>query len=137
FWFSDNVWGKVSADTIRDGWEMAHNGVAYMKSDLPGSGKLVHFHKTAADGQTVSAFEPQTKNTQPGDYYWLGDGFFNHAMDSTIYIFGYRIRNVPDGGIYPFDDVGVTLIALPKGSRPPFADQRQMDTPLFLKGSKG
>jgi hypothetical protein len=81
-------------------------------------------------------FEPHTPKTQRGDYYWLGDGFFNHATDSTIYIFAYRIKNVP-GGIYPFDDVGLSLIAIPKNSAPPYTDQRQLDTPFFLKNSKG
>lgn len=136
FWFSDNIIGKVNADTLQDDWQMAHNSVAYLKGGVPGKGKMeFYMHKDSA-GQTQSMFEPHTPLTQEGDYYWLGDGFFNHALDSTIYIFAYRIKNVP-GGIYPFDDVGVSLIALPKGSRPPFKDQRQMDTPFFMKDSKG
>jgi hypothetical protein len=81
-------------------------------------------------------FEAKTPKAAPGEYYWLGDGFFNHELDSTIYIFAYRIKNIP-GGIYPFDDVGLALIAIPKGSRPPFNDQRQMDVPFFYKDSKG
>ncbi|MHA4811653.1 DUF4185 domain-containing protein [Flavitalea flava] len=137
FWFSDDIWGRVSGDTLKGDWELAHNGVAFMKGDTPGKGKM-HFYKNVdKDGHVLSAFEPHTKNAKPGDYYWLGDGFFNHALDSTIYIFGYRIKNVPDGGIYPFEDVGVSLIAIPKGSKPPFTDQRQMDAPLFVADSKG
>ena len=41
------------------------------------------------------------------------------------------------GGIYPFDDVGLGLIAIPKGSRAPFTNQRQKDVPFFFKDSKG
>src|SRR5690606_40321526 len=43
---------------------------------------------------------------------------------------------VPDL-VYTYEDVGLALIALPKGSRPPFPDQRQLDVPFFLKDSKG
>ena len=136
FWFSDDIFGRISGDTLEGDWQMAHNSVAYMKGGTPGKDKMdFYVHKDSA-GRIASMFEPHTPMTQPGDYYWLGDGFFNHATDSTIYIFAYRIKNVP-GGIYPFDDVGVSLIALPKGSRPPFKGQRQMDTPFFLKDSKG
>ncbi|WP_210490276.1 hypothetical protein [Rufibacter aurantiacus] len=81
-------------------------------------------------------FEPHTPKAQPGDYYWLGAGFFNHQRASTIYIFAYRIKSLP-GGVYPFEDLGVSPVALPKGSWMPFANHGQMDTPLFLKDSNG
>ncbi|RYZ57234.1 MAG: DUF4185 domain-containing protein, partial [Chitinophagaceae bacterium] len=136
-WFSDNIWGKISGDTLADGWEMSNNCVAYLKGGEADSSQL-QFHRRYNDkGQTLSMFEPTTPNAKPGDYYWLGDGYFNHALDSTIYIFAYRIQNIPDGGIYPFDDVGLSLIAIPRGSRPPFTDQRQLDVPFFYKNSGG
>lgn len=136
FWFSDNIWGNISKDTLADDWEMSNNCVAYMKGDQPGTNKMEFHRRKNEKGETLSMFEAKTPNTLPGEYYWLGDGYFNHALDSTIYIFAYRIRNIP-GGIYPFDDVGLSLIALPKGSRPPFENQRQMDVPFFYKDSKG
>jgi sialate O-acetylesterase len=135
-WFSDDIWGKINDDTLANDWEMAHNCVAYLKGGAHDKNKIEFFSRRDAKGNTLSMFEPQTPNAVAGDYYWLGDGFFNHALDSTIYIFAYRIKNVP-GGIYPFDDVGLSLIAIPKNSRPPFKDQRQLDTPFFLKDSKG
>lgn len=136
FWFSDNIWGKVQADTLSDNWEMSNNCVAYLEGAAPDADKLTFYRRQDTGGKTLSMFVPNTPNTSAGDYYWLGDGFFNHALDSTIYIFAYRIKNVP-GGIYPFEDVGLSLIALPKGSRPPYNEQRQMDVPYFFKDSKG
>lgn len=136
FWFSDNIWGRVNSDTLSDGWEMSNNCVAYLAGGEPDPSRMTYFRKKNARGNTLSMFEPNTPATSTGDYYWLGDGFFNHAMDSTIYIFAYRIKNIP-GGIYPFDDVGLSLIALPKGSRPPFENHRQLDVPYFFKDSKG
>jgi hypothetical protein len=136
FWFSDCITGTIKADTLQQGWEMMHNSVAYMKGDNADPGNIqFHWRKDSA-GHPLSMFEPHTPKSAAGDYYWLGDGFFNHATDSTIYIFAYRIKNVP-GGIYPFDDVGLSLIAIPKGGKPPYTDQRQLDVPFFLKDSKG
>lgn len=136
FWFSDNIWGRINGDTLADNWEMSNNCVAYLKGGSPDASKMEYFKRKDADGKTLSMFEAKTPKAAPGEYYWLGDGFFNHALDSTIYIFAYRIKNIP-GGIYPFDDVGLALIAIPKGSRPPFNNQRQMDVPFFYKDSKG
>jgi hypothetical protein len=134
-WFSDNIWGKISGDTLADNWELSNNCVAYLKGGEADSSQL-QFHRRYNDkGQTLAMFEPNTPHTSPGDYYWLGDGYFNHALDSTIYIFAYRIQNIPDAGIYPFDDVGLSFIAIPKSSRPPFAEQRQLDVPFFYKNS--
>lgn len=136
FWFSDTIIGEVEDDSLKKDWEMLHNSVGYMKGGKPDPSNIKFHWKKNAEGHAESVFEPKTPMTSPGDYYWLGDGFFNHAKDSTIYIFAYRIKSLP-GGVYPFEDVGVSLIALNKGSRPPFEDHRQMDTPLFLKDSKG
>ena len=136
FWFSDCIVGNIKADTLREGWQMMHNSVAYMQGDKAHPGNIQYHYRKDSAGNPLSMFEPHTPKTQPGNYYWLGDGFFNHATDSTIYIFAYRIKNVP-GGIYTFDDVGLSLIAIPKGSKPPYTNQRQMDTPFFLKDSDG
>ena len=136
FWFSDTIIGNVEEDSLKEGWEMVHNSLGYMQGAVPDPEKIKFHWRKDAQGKAISVFEPHTPKAKPGDYYWLGDGFFNHAKDSTIYIFAYLIKNVP-GGVYPFEDIGVSLIAIPKGSKPPFAEQRQLDTPLFLKDSKG
>ncbi|CAN5312355.1 hypothetical protein BH23BAC1_BH23BAC1_21980 [soil metagenome] len=136
FWFSDSIIGEIENDILKDDWEMVHNSVAYMVRKTPDPSNIKFYWSKDEQGQAKSVFEPNTPQTDPEDYYWLGDGVYNHAMDSTIYIFAYRIRNVP-GQVFPFKDVGVSLIALPKGSRPPFSNQRQMDTPLFLNDNTG
>jgi hypothetical protein len=138
FWFSDTVIGDIIAgeDSLQNNWQLLHNSVAYFKGSIPDTSKIKFYYNVDSSGKAQSVFQPHTPQASPGDYYWLGDGFFNHAMDSTIYLFAYRVKSVP-GGIYPFEDVGVSLIALPKGDKFPFTKQRQMDTPLFLKDSKG
>ena len=55
----------------------------------------IHFHyRKDSAGNALSMFEPHTPNSKPGDYYWLGDGVFDHAMDSTTYIFAYSDYDV-------------------------------------------
>ncbi|RNI22672.1 DUF4185 domain-containing protein [Rufibacter latericius] len=135
-WFSDTIIGNIKGDSLQADWEMVHNSVGYLQGSTPDPNKIKFHWRKDEKGKAASMFEPHTPKAQPGDYYWLGDGFFNHQKDSTIYIFAYRIKSLP-GGVYPFEDVGVSLIALPKGSRPPFANHRQLDTPLFIKDSNG
>ena len=97
----------------------------------------IHFYyKKDSAGNPSSMFEPHTPNSKPGEYYWMGDGLVDHALDSTLYIFAYRIKNIA-GSIYPFEDVGLSLIAIPKNSKPPYPNQHQLDVPFFLEGSKG
>lgn len=135
-WFSDSIIGEIENDSLKEDWEMVHNTVAYMEGGIPDPSKIEFHWRKDDEGYAKSVFEPEIPQTHPDDYYWLGDGVFNHAMDSTIYIFAYRIRNVP-GQVFPFKDVGVSMIAIPKGSRPPFSDQRQINTPLFLNDKHG
>jgi hypothetical protein len=139
FWFSDCILGNIdtNADTLKgQDWQMMNNSVAYFTGDKPDPNKIKYFWRRDSAGKPLSMFEPHTPKAPTGSYYWLGDGFMNHAKDSTIYIFAYLIHNVP-GGIFPFEDLGVSLIALPKNSRPPYANQQQFDTPLFFTDAKG
>ena len=136
FWFSDCITGRIVADTLQDGWDLLHNSVAIVNRSNPNPDSIQFYYRKDNAGHSISMFEPHTPKSAPGNYYWLGDGLFNHALDSTIYIFSYLVKTVP-GGIYPFDDVGLSLIAIPKGSKPPYTDQRQYDTPFFLKDSQG
>lgn len=138
FWFSDCIIGQIDQykDTMKASWGMLNNSVAFMKGNIPSPYNIKFYYRQYENGKPRSMFEPSTPHLPPDSYYWLGDGFFNHAKDSTIYIFAYLIHNIP-GSIYPFEDIGVSLIALPKSSKPPFELQRQIETPLFKKDTQG
>src|SRR5690606_941809 len=60
--------------------------------------------------------------------------FVNRELGNTTYVFGYRIRHT-DASVFPFEEVGNTLMAIPARSQPPFKDHRQMDTPFFIRDS--
>lgn len=131
--FSDTMIGDIVAGKLTPGWKMVHNTVAYLAGSEPDSSHIHFYWNTDDKGHPVSMFTPMTPEASDSDYYWLGDGFVNHALGDSIYLFAYRIRNISQQD-FGFREMGNVLIVIPPGSRPPFRDQRQVDTPLFLSG---
>jgi hypothetical protein len=130
FIFSDSMVGEINDGKLGPN-KMVHNTVALFKGDEPKPANIDFKWATDADGKPVSMFIPSTPSSQKGDYYWLGDGFYNTATHKT-YIFGFRMRNLDTKDDWSFRQFGTTFIVLPDGSKPPFKDQQQIETPLFF-----
>lgn len=130
-WFSDTMFGDIVNDSLQPGFGMINNSVAYLKGGVPDSNKIEFFWDNSSEGKPASIFVPKTPATQPKDYYWLGDGFVNHEKNNDIYIFGYRITNIPGVETFGFREEGNTLVIIPKGSKPPYTNQRQLDIPFL------
>jgi len=131
FIFSDSMIGTIINDSLQPGSRMVHNTVAIMK------GKKIDFEWGHNEqNEAISVFEPHTSHTEKTDYYWLGDGFVNQEQHNTLYIFGYRVRNVSEEA-FGFREVGNTLIKIQAGTPPPFAGYEQMDTPFFFTDKGG
>jgi hypothetical protein len=136
FIFSDTMIGEIKDNTMMAGSTMVHNSVAVLKGNLPDKKRMHFYWDKDKEGNAAPIFIPRTAKTEKTDYYWLGDGFVNQALGNSIYIFGYRVRNVSTEA-FGFREVGNTLIKIPAGSRPPYKDAKQMDTPFFLNDKKG
>lgn len=134
FIFSDSIIADTVGETItKKDFVMVHNCVAYLDGNAPDPSKFKFFINQDADGKPTSLFVPNTPNSKPGEYYWLGDGFVNVEADSTLYIFAYPVKDtIVPGSFFEFEQTGVNLIAIPKGSKPPFKEQRQLETPFFF-----
>lgn len=132
FIFSDSMVGEITDGKLGPN-KMVHNTVAYLTGDEPKPANINFKWATDANGKPVSMFMPNTPSTQKGDYYWLGDGFYDTATHKT-YIFAYRMRNLDSKNDWSFRQFGTTLIILPEGSKAPFKEQQQVETPLFFKG---
>lgn len=130
-WFSDTMLGEINNDSLQPGYVMINNSVAVLSSGKPDS-TAIQFYWDSAGGKAKSVFIPKTNATGPKDYYWLGDGFVNQEKNNDMYIFGYRIYNIPEKKVFGFKEAGNTLIVIPKGEQPPFKAQRQLDIPFFL-----
>ncbi len=132
--FSDTVIGDIVNDSLKTGFTMVHNSVALLKGGEAKKENIEFYYDKKANGKPESMFIPATPNAKPGDYYWLGDGFVNHSMADATYVFGYRVRDTSSAS-FGFAEVGNTIIKIPRGSKPPFEEQQQMDTPFFIAGN--
>ena len=131
FIFSDSMVGEVNDGKLGPN-KMVHNTVALLNGDEPKKENIDFKWATDADGKPVSMFIPNSPSVEKGEYFWLGDGFYNTATQKT-YIFGYRMKTLDSKDDWSFRQFGTSLIVLPKGSKPPFKDQQQIETPLFYK----
>lgn len=132
--FSDTIFGDIINDSIQPGFKMVHNSVAIIRGNEPEKNNIDFYIDKKINGDPESMFIPSTPNSRSGDYYWLGDGFVNPAMADATYIFGYRVRDT-SAASFGFAEVGNTIIKIPKGSKPPFKEQQQMDTPFFISAT--
>ena len=131
-WFSDSMVGEIENDSLQPGWSMINNSMAILNGGMPDSNAISFKWNMTRNNKPAAIFIPQTPATQAGDYYWLGDGFVNNKKNKDLYIFGYRIHNTEPGAVFGFKEVGNTLIVVPEGQQPPFANKRQIDIPFFI-----
>ncbi|RYY60912.1 MAG: DUF4185 domain-containing protein [Chitinophagaceae bacterium] len=131
-WFSDTMFGDILNDSLKPGFGMINNSMAVLRGGQPDS-TSIHFYWDSASGKPKSLYVPATPATGKSDYYWLGDGFVNQEKNNDLYIFGYRIRNLPDVKKFGFHEEGNTLVVVPANATAPFAAKKQLDIP-FLQG---
>jgi len=135
FVFSDSVIGELKDGKTKGKGDFAfvNNVVAILKGNKPVRDSFEFIWARDEDGEPTSMFKPNTPQTKEGDYYWLGDGFVNIDVDSTLYIFAYRIENVdPPEGFFTFRQISVSLLAIPAGEEPPYQNVRQIETPFMF-----
>lgn len=129
--FSDTMTGIVHSDSVEN-FKMVNNSVAYINDIKPSEETLSILVNKTNDGQAINFFTPNTPNSNPSDYYWFGDGFVNQSKNNDLYIFGYRTIDHSEAS-WDFEIVGTTLVIIPSGSKPPFINQRQVDTNLMVE----
>jgi hypothetical protein len=130
-YFSDTMTGTVLGDTAVENFKMVNNSFAWVTGIDPSEESVRISYKQDAKGNALNCFEPNTPNTQQGEYYWFGDGFVNQEDNNSINIFGYRVFDKSEAS-WDFEIRGVTLITIPKGSQAPFSSQQQIDLPLYI-----
>lgn len=131
FIFSDTMIGEIEEGKLQPGYEMVNNSIALLKGKEADEAQIEFLIAKDKAHNDVAIFVPQTPATKPDDYYWLGDGFVNQQREDDVYLFAYRIRNTNDDAQFAFKEVGNSLLVIPKGSKFPFADTRQIDIPFF------
>jgi hypothetical protein len=130
FLFSDTMIGQIDSGALKPGYQMINNSCMILQGKEPDKENAKFLVNPGKGGNPSSLFVPATSGIQQGDYYWLGDGFVNTDNDNSLNIFAYRIRNTHDSSAFPFREVGNALIVIPKGSKYPFSDHRQVELPF-------
>lgn len=133
--FSDSFWGSKSQGKLAPGARMTNNVVATLPAGTLDADRLTFYSGPTHNGQPTSVFIPATPNAKEGQYYWLGDGFVNPEIDSTTYIFAYRMENTGEA-VFGFREAGNVLLAIDADDRPPFPEHRQIETPLYIAADK-
>lgn len=129
FVFSDTWIGEVDAAGQRQpGSRLVNNTMALLQGDAPDPDRMRFYWR--GGGEPRAVFVPETPAAQQGDWYWPGDGFVDEAAGGTTYLLPARVRRTGQGA-FDFEVVGVSILALPPGARPPFAEQRQTELPFF------
>lgn len=134
FLFSDSMVGDILNDSLQLGYTMIHNSIALLKGREPREENISFEYNKENKVKPGTLFTPNISSARKGDIYWLGDGFMNPSLDSSIFLFGYVIRNTADND-WGFAETANVLIEIPKGSKPPFKDYKQIQTPFFIKGA--
>lgn len=127
FIFSDTYIGEVENNAPKPGNVMVNNTSAWLKGNLPDEANITFkFHKNA-DGTPASYFVPDNSMSKEGEYFWLGDGFINHELDNTLYIFGYHVHKTGPN-VFDFEQTNISLLKI---KDPAFLhDHTQIPTPL-------
>lgn len=126
FLFSDTMFGEIVDGKLQPGYTMVNNSVAtFVKGSTPAS---TSFHVAKdAQGKPATTFIPETDGEE---YYWLGDGFVNNQKNGDLYVFAYRIRNVDNGSLFPFEEVGNDLLVIEDRNRFPLQVTRSLEIPI-------
>jgi len=129
--FSDTYIGEVKNNKPLPDNNMVNNTIAYMNGNDPDPANI-HFHyKQASNGKPETFFVPQTSTTTKPQLFWLGDGFINKEKNNALYLFGYKVIRT-GAGVFDFKETAVSMIAVKNAHKPPFTNQRQIETSLHI-----
>jgi hypothetical protein len=132
FLFSDTVIGDIINDSLQNDFSFVRNSVAVLKGKEPVDSNI-HFYWTKENEKPATMFVPKVADVIPTDAYWMGDGFVNTEVDSSLNFFAFLIRQTKYG--LGFTEAGNTMIKVLKNSMPPYDNYEQTRTPFFIKPS--
>lgn len=134
FTFSDTMIGHHDGKVLlSENFRMVNNSLAILKGNQPIRDNINFYWKKTDKGEAIALFKPETPNSEPDHYYWLGDGFVNVEGDGKLYIFAYPIRNkkISDPNGFNFEQIGVNLLVIDLDSPAPYHKHLQIPTPFF------
>ena len=129
--FSDTMLGKIKNGVLQKGYHMVNNSVAFLEGKKPDMDKITFPIPQDSANNDQSIFPVKLAEAEAGEYFWLGDGYYN-SNTGDIHIFAYRVIDRPDSpDKFKFEILGGVVITIPSGSAFPFEDQHQTELPFF------
>jgi len=131
-YFSDTFVGDV-VDGKPENYTMVHNSFAKPSIDSCGRQNLTFYHNTDKKEIPKSFFKPEIVSDE-SYFFWLGDGFVNRDMNSSIYIFGYHVKWTGKN-VFDFVEPDVSIIKIDSNAQFPFKNYKQIRTPFHIEHS--
>lgn len=129
FIFSDTYIGTVVDSAPLPGNVMVNNSVAWLKGIEPEAENIEFRYNTLPDGSPTSYFVPDNEMSEEREYFWLGDGFVNHAKSDALYLFAYHVHKTGPN-VFDFEQTYVALLKIPDPSPEGITDYEQFATGL-------
>jgi len=129
FIFSDTYIGEVENGVPEPGNIMVNNSTAWLCGNEPNESAITFEYKSDANGIPTSYFIPDNAQSQPGEYFWLGDGFINHEKGNALYLFAYHVHKTGPN-VFDFEQTHVTLLKINDPTPDSMSNYKQMPTYL-------
>lgn len=127
FVFSDTFTANVRADNSRASLNIVHNTAAYRPAGDPWTQPVNFFTaRDPQDGTPIDMFPPSLPGAAPNDWYWMKDGII---LNDRAYLLASWWAIHP---LFIAQRKGVVMVEIPYGDLPPFPNQIQRDTPLYV-----
>lgn len=137
FIFSDTYIGEVINGVPKPDNVMVNNTTAWMTGNIADKSAIGFKYNTDELGLPSSYFVPNNANSTPEEYFWLGDGFINHAKDNALYIFAYHVHKTGPN-VFDFEQTEIALLKIKDPTEEGIKNYEQMATNLgFVHPTQG
>jgi len=129
FIFSDTYIGEVVNGVPEPGNVMVNNSIAWLSGNNPDKSMISFEYNTDQSGKPISYFVPDNKATADSEYFWLGDGFINHAKNNALYIFAYHVHKTGPN-VFDFEQTNIALLKIKDPTQESIKSYEQFATGL-------
>ena len=137
FIFSDTYIGEVVNNVPKPGNVMVNNSTAWLQGNRPEKSAISFEYNTGANGDPTSYFVPDNEQSQPGEYFWMGDGFINQEKGNALYLFAYNVHKTGPN-VFDFEQTHVALLKIKDPTSEGISEYEQVPTYLgFIHPERG
>ncbi len=131
FIFSDTYIGNVINGKPEPGNTMVNNSIAWLQGNKPSKAAIAFEYNKNKDDKPISYFTPNNDNSKEGEYFWLGDGFINHELNNTLYIFAYHVHKTGPN-VFDFEQTEIALLKIKDPTSEGIKNYEQQATNLYF-----